>query len=239
MTQLLTPPLPDLVIRNFSVDPAVPNIGEKISLGAELANQGEEAVIPGGTTSWDIRINGVVASSSVSNSSRTLKAGEAIRIGLFGPPGPPQGPFPAPGTYNLEIVADPENKIVESDENNNGLKATITLKGGAPDLIISKIVTDPANPTVDKPFYFVVTILNQGEVSISKDGDYLNSDCPGLSAGISNHVLKPGETYVIRLFAQSEMHVPGTRTCTFKVLGNNYELKTDNNTYKFTFTVSQ
>src|SRR5207247_5168722 len=64
-----------------------------------------------------------------------------------------------PGTYYLIAVADAEDSVKESYEDNNTRTATVTVPG--PDLVVSAL-SAPTSVTVNTPFTVKDTTKNQG-----------------------------------------------------------------------------
>ena len=232
------PVLPDLVVRNFSITPSEPMIGEGKRINAEVVNDGGEVYVPLGTVTWHLLVDDVVKGPyPTTGSPSTIEAGQVINAGVFGSTLPSH--FPEPGTYKVEIVADPDNVLEESNENNNVLTAKVEILGGGADLIISEVVTEPANPTTTVPFKFKTTILNQGTTAITVSGRYLETEeYSGINAS-ATFTLDPGQTRVSYNSPRPEMYNPGTYTVTFKVLGGGYDIDKTNNTYQFTFSVTE
>lgn len=106
-----------------------------------IENNAEVAIYRG--TDLMLSLSGIVES----NSSTTF-------IGLINLPG---------GTHNISIIADPENKILETNENNNVIFTT-TIVTGLPDLCVlsSDIVFDPYPPIEASNATADITIRNVG-----------------------------------------------------------------------------
>ena len=67
------------------------------------------------------------------------------------------------GSHTIEVVADAENHVNESNESNNVKTTTVNSSSPLPpDLIIQDIVWSPENPSTGDILTFTVTIKNQG-----------------------------------------------------------------------------
>ena len=64
------------------------------------------------------------------------------------------------GSHTVSVVADCDNQLVESNEDNNKLTRTIPII--PPDLVITGITLSPENPAIGDTITFTVTVKNQG-----------------------------------------------------------------------------
>ncbi len=71
---------------------------------------------------------------------------------------PPDVP---PGAYNLEVRANPDGRIVELDETNNGDTKLIEIKPFLPDLTVTS-VSGPAKAAVSRSVSVTATVKNEG-----------------------------------------------------------------------------
>jgi hypothetical protein len=121
---------PDLTISKCTFMPANPTPADPVMIQVEIKNQGDaQGVIPNGATQW-------IASKPTGGGVGTGSKGEAIRPGstvssslrLINP-----GEL-KPGTYQIKVTVDPENRVAESNEKNNQITFNLTItaaSGGA------------------------------------------------------------------------------------------------------------
>ncbi len=168
---------PDLIVDKVKISPREPKLGNKIEMGIAVKNIKNASVGP--KVRVVVKINGRV----VWNQYATP---------VFSNPGvyvtKCQFTAEAAGTNNYEILADAENEIKETNENNNTkrgqfgvgsstpgirqiqsgnqLGGVSGLSGGSntlaekPDLVISEIKVSPEYPIDSKPYIIVVTVKN-------------------------------------------------------------------------------
>lgn len=150
--------------------------------------------------------------------------------------------------FEITITADPDNEIDESDESNNQATITVNLgpAGDPPDLIITEVFTDPENPDSSHMYHLRVKVQNMGEGDAQfGSGAFLVEavDCPAGDYAYTGINILPGEIRMGHLIASTDLYVPGSHTCTFRVgsRGNVdfQESDTTNNEFTYTWTVSQ
>jgi len=158
---------PDLTIDTITWSPAGPSIGETVAFDVMIKNQG----------------NGRAGSSSVyfyvDSSFKSYQEVQALDAGATG-----NKTFTwkaQAGSHNIKAVADHNEKVTESDENNN--EKTITFTDlSLSDLIVEDITWLPASPSLGDTVTFNITVKNQGSgksgnshVAYYIDDTYLDS----------------------------------------------------------------
>lgn len=114
---------PDLTISKCTFMPANPTPVDRVMIQVEIKNQGNaQAVIPQGGTQW-------LATKPTGGQVGAESKGEAIQPGgtvskslRFINPGELK-----PGTYQIKVTVDPENRVTESNEKNNQLTFNLTI----------------------------------------------------------------------------------------------------------------
>ncbi len=86
------------------------------------------------------------------------------------------------GAHSIKAVADPNSRLVESDDNNN--EKTVTFPPLVPDFVIQGITWSPVEPAVGETITFTVTIKNQG--SARANSFRFNFYIGSLSSGSQN-----------------------------------------------------
>jgi subtilase family serine protease len=105
----------------------------------------------------------------------------------------------AAGTRQIQVVVDPDNAVIETDEEDNVRSETIDVHLPAPDLTASLISLSNNTPVVGDSVEIAMTVGNQGElnaaafdVEFSKDGTAFGTvRIPGLEAGTETVVTLP------------------------------------------------
>ena len=176
------PLVPDLKVSSISFAPALPEIGDQVTVTAVIANLGTgnaystpvtlfvDSVQEGHTTMHTI------GSGSQQSASFTFTAG--------------------PGSQAIRVVADAINRIVESDEDNNEREVTVSTH--APDLTITEISCLPERATPGQKVTVSMVVKNQG--SLAAPSTLLHYYVDG--AGYGSHLIPPlaaGE-YTVRAF---------------------------------------
>ncbi|MEE8413096.1 MAG: CARDB domain-containing protein, partial [Dehalococcoidales bacterium] len=142
---------PDLIIQTITWSPTDPYDGANVTFLATIMNQGEgKAVNPlvafhMDGTRLDSKSLGTLASGDTGSTTFIWAAQKNPHI--------------------VEIIVDPGNSIIESNENNN--RKTADLPAISPDLIIESITWEPEESSVGETVTFSVTITNQGRINTS------------------------------------------------------------------------
>ncbi|MFC7534340.1 CARDB domain-containing protein [Actinoplanes sp. GCM10030250] len=145
-------PNPDLVVTSASWAPAAPSETSPITLTATVRNSGTAAA---GATKVDFRLGGTVAGSAdvpalAAGASATVSANVGTK---------------AQGSYTVSAAVDPANTVAEQNNDNNTFTAATQLvvaQAPGPDLQVSTINTNPANPAAGAAVSFTVAVTNRG-----------------------------------------------------------------------------
>jgi subtilase family serine protease len=155
----VTPALPDLVISSATVPP-VGNPGKPLSVVNTVKNQGTAAAGPFAVKFYLSQSSSLMPVADRFIGSRAvggLGAG-ALSTATTAVTIPPDVP---PGTYHLDIVANPDGFVVELDETNNGDSKLIEIKPFLPDLTVTS-VSGPAKAAVSQSVTMTATVENKG-----------------------------------------------------------------------------
>ncbi len=144
-------PLPDLIIQNIVPEPANPQEGEPLNITVKVKNQG---AADSGAALAKYYINEVPGQDI---DIRPLAVGDSTTVEFSLSPDQVKE-----GKMEVRVVADSGNTVIESNEGNNGLPKTITVKSLLPDLTIESIFLSPATPKVGEGITFTATIKNNG-----------------------------------------------------------------------------
>ncbi|TCC35950.1 CARDB domain-containing protein [Kribbella speibonae] len=145
-------PNPDLVVTNVDWSPANPSESTPITLSATVKNNGSAAAP---ASSLNFLLGGSVAGTA---SVQALAAGASATVTA-------NAGTRAQGNYTVAAVADPANTVVEQSDTNNTLQAATQLtvaQAPGPDLQVTGITTNPANPAPGTQVSFTVAVNNRG-----------------------------------------------------------------------------
>jgi hypothetical protein len=199
---------PDLVISKIEISPATPVVNNKVTFKVHVKNKGNAEAGP---------------------SKLSFKVGGESRPPITVVPslGPGQehiytriDTLTVAQNYRATAIADAEEDVDESNENNNvGTKdfTVVKLEVAKPDLIISNIEISPASPTVNELITFKVHVRNIGNARVSSSKLRFRVD--GLSSTPINVI------YEIRALAAGEEYI--------QIRGNRLSVAQD---YKLTAT---
>ncbi|MFD0596820.1 discoidin domain-containing protein [Catellatospora coxensis] len=183
-------PNPDLTVSNVSWTPSSPNEASNISLTATVNNIGDLAAPASkvglyldGALKGTVDVAGIAAGGSQSVS---------LPIGTLGQ-----------GTYAVSARADNASTVVEKNENNNTANAASNLvvaQAPGPDLQVTGISTNPANPAVGAAVSFTVTVNNRGTAAsgtttvtrVTVGSTTLNTNTASIAAGATVNVAVNG-----------------------------------------------
>ncbi|MCS4122862.1 CARDB domain-containing protein [Salinibacter ruber] len=165
---------PDLVIEDLGANPTKVAAGEEVDLSYTVANRGDEDVF--GHTEGDFWSVKYLLSSdkSVSNDDRDL-GGESYSALAKREPGWEDNvsedvSIPSEvsqGNNFLLVVADRDDEVSESNENNNVKPAEISVTDGAtggdgPDLVVEDLTVAPSEVAVGEEVEISYTLSNRG-----------------------------------------------------------------------------
>ncbi|WP_369213405.1 CARDB domain-containing protein [Streptomyces flavofungini] len=174
-------PNPDLTVTDVAWEPKQPSESDAIKVSTTVRNTGSAA---SGATTVDVSLGGTVAGSATVGA---LGAGESATV----PVGIGKR---AQGSYTVSAVVDPGDTVVEQNNDNNSRTADTKLTVGqspGPDLQVTGITSNPANPAVGADVTFAVKLHNRGTSAVTAGsvtrltvGDKtLNGTAPALAAG--------------------------------------------------------
>ncbi|WP_409059437.1 CARDB domain-containing protein [Streptomyces sp. SYP-A7185] len=174
-------PNPDLTVSNLTWDPAQPSESDPVTVNATVRNTGSAAAA---ATTVNVSLGGTVAGSAA---VPALGAGESavvkVAIGKR-----------AQGSYTVSAVVDPTDTVDEQNDDNNSRtadsKLTVSQSPG-PDLEVTGITSDPANPAVGAKVTFAAKVHNRGTSGVSAGsvtrltvgGATLTGTAPAIAAG--------------------------------------------------------
>ena len=144
---------PDLVITDIVLDPAEPKVGDG-NLTATIKNQGDAGTgilvninlkmfLDGEECATGLIIAGLGAGSEATEETGSCNPDK-------------------PGPHVIRFEVDTDGDVTEADESNNFLEKTFTWT--APNLVVTKIELDPAQPKPGEKIKFTATLKNIGTV---------------------------------------------------------------------------
>ncbi len=251
----LVGPAPDLTVENLTLPAEIlASRRDKSSyLQLMIVNHGDAAAaVPGDAihtrTTW--------TGPTVGSIDRQSGLGEVVELA-------PGASWPTstsvrecdlrPGLYTCTITVDPNNRIQESNEDNNTLTFSFYALGDAtlPDLVITDVVFDPPSPRVGQPFHATATAKNQGVTSAHFPGERWGARVLDMyGSGGSDHytlardedlTIPPDESRVFTLYS-SGVDSAGPAVLHFEVdpdgpYGTVWEANEVNNTKTVTLTI--
>ncbi|MFG1624904.1 CARDB domain-containing protein [Kribbella sp. NPDC049227] len=183
-------PNPDLVVTSATWSPANPTETTPITLSATVKNSGTAAAP---ASSLNFLLGGSVAGTAsvgglASGASTTVTANAGTH---------------AQGNYTLAAVADATNIVVEQDDSNNTFQSPTQLAVGqaaGPDLQVTGITSNPANPAPGAQVSFTVAVNNRGTAASSATtvtrltigSTTLNTNTASIAAGATANVAMTG-----------------------------------------------
>ncbi|MFG1815146.1 CARDB domain-containing protein [Kribbella sp. NPDC049174] len=183
-------PNPDLVVTSVTWSPANPTETTPVTLSATVKNSGTAAAP---ASSLNFLLGGSVAGTAsvgalAAGASATVTANAGTR---------------AQGNYTVAAVADPTNAVVEQSDSNNTLESPTQLTVGqaaGPDLQVTGITSNPANPAPGAQVSFTVAVNNRGTAAsgatsvtrLTVGTTTLNTNTASIAAGASVTVAMTG-----------------------------------------------
>jgi subtilase family serine protease len=137
---------PDLVIKEISIYPAEPAIGEHITITVAVKNQGETSASSTLLTCY--LDDAILDTESVEELQPGIVSTVTFTWTATG------------GTHTVKATADVNGALPETDETNN--TATYSLTTLAADLVVQTITWSPANPSRGDSITISIVIQNQG-----------------------------------------------------------------------------
>ena len=181
-------PGPDLVVTGATWSPASPSEANDITVTATVRNQGTAAA-PASTV--DVSLGGTVTSAPVGALAAGASATVTVNAGRR-----PQGSHP------LVVTVDPANTVPEQNNDNNRYAAPSPVVVGqapGPDLTVTSITPNPANPAVGTRVTFAVAVQNRGTsgagattTRVVVGGTTLEAATPAIAAGATATVTTSG-----------------------------------------------
>ncbi|AGZ45762.1 CARDB domain-containing protein [Actinoplanes friuliensis] len=182
-------PNPDLVVTGTTWTPTAPSEGTAITLSATVKNQGTAAAA---ANKVDFKLGGTVVGSA---NVGALAAGATTTVSAN------VGAQPM-GSYSVATTVDPANIVAEQNNANNTFTASTQLVVGqapGPDLQVTGITTNPANPAAGAAVSFTVAVNNRGisaagasTTRITVGSTTLNGSTPAIAAGATTTVAISG-----------------------------------------------
>ncbi|MEQ8848819.1 CARDB domain-containing protein [Botrimarina sp.] len=230
----------DLVVQNIWTVPNQPVEGESFYIGALIKNQGTSNANAG-----------LFANQEVTFFMNGRKYGEGDDYDNLGP-GETLSTrsiyitAPSAGTHTIRAVADGNDEVNESNENNNGRTENFTVVGPPePDLIVENLWTNPFRVYEGEDFIIRARVKNQGDAEADA-GLFANQEATFFlndvkyGEGDDYDGLGPNETLEVRSISIDSPSA-GVHELRVKADGNNEVSESDesNNSRTEPFTVYQ
>lgn len=148
-------PNPDLQVTAVSASPASPTESDPVTLSATVENAGALAA-PASSVEFDLG-GAKAASANVGSLAPGASTTVTAAIGARNA-----------GTYQLSAVADPDDKVIESNETDNTFTSPTSLvvkPVSSSDLVAKDVAASPSSPAAGDTVDFSVAVANQGTVA--------------------------------------------------------------------------
>jgi len=183
--EVLEAPKPDLVIDTLDHDPADPNTDDTVTITAIVKNIGDAEA---GESDLVLVVDGTPTSYTVP----ALAPDETFQVEK-------DVNFPDPGSYPVEAMADAGFEVDEQDEENNTAEDTIEVTAAPrPDLIVSSLTHDPANPTTWDIVTITAIVKNVGNLAATTSTLELKVDDEASPTLFEIPALDPNETFQVQ-----------------------------------------
>ena len=150
---------PDLIITNLSPTTAYP--GQPIIFSAVVKNQGQVSTISGKPFRVGFKANGGDITVWTADYTKSIAPGGTVTLVATAGVNGASFIFTTPGAIQITAYVDDDNRLEESNEDNNTYNKSITIYEPA-DLIVSDIMYSPQNPSVGEDITFSAKIRNIG-----------------------------------------------------------------------------
>ena len=208
---------PDLVVTDIAWVPANPVTGAPVTLSATIKNQGTAATPAGVTHGILFTFDDGAAGAGVWSDSHTASIAPGAWVTLTANGGSAGATWKAiEGAHTVKATVDDVNRIAESDETNNVRAEQITVSNvaptptptpapsGKPDLVVTDISWEPANPAPGSAVTLKATIKNQGTAATpagTKHGILFTFDDgaagPGVWSDTHTALIAPGSSVTL------------------------------------------
>ena len=147
------------------------------------------------------------------------------------------------GTYQLSVLADSGNAIIETGKDNNSRSATVQVTANQPDLVVVNIVWSPGTPTDGDAVGFTATVRNDGAAAVASGTTFhtrftLNGSVQATTSHTLTSALATGSTVQVQA-TLSAAGLSGGRSLVAEADVNNaiVELSETNNSLTKTVTI--
>jgi hypothetical protein len=194
---------PDLVVESIAWDPPHPQPGDSVHFVVTIANIGN-APTSAVTHGVAMEVDGKVVCWS-DTSHDPLAPGERRTVTTNNGPIGKATWACTPGTFYIKATVDDQNRIDESNKQNNSRREVLSTGVGC-DLVVTSVRAEGPVKT-GKPVMLIGTIKNIGSAPTPQGGwiscTFLSEEAGGktktLGYGGSGHVLTPGESADIKM----------------------------------------
>lgn len=164
----------DLVITDMSIDPDPPRQGSIATVSITIKNQGNSPSGPF-VLEWNPDTLGLITPSPSTLSSQidNLDGGQSRRVDFH-------YTYPKAGNFRTVAKVDAFNSVRETNEDNNLRILNVTVEESAPDLVITDLTINPAQPTQGALAHVSITVRNQGNAPAGPFVVEWNPDALGL-----------------------------------------------------------
>jgi subtilase family serine protease/pimeloyl-ACP methyl ester carboxylesterase len=148
------PPIVDVLAGALAVTPSTPTSGQSVVLSATVSNGGNTTATG---VAWQLKVDGsVIGSGTIAN----IAAGTSVPVSAT------SAVTFATGSHSAQLVVDPANLIVESNENNNTSAQGFTvIPKPVIDLVAGTLSVTPAAPTSSQTVTLSASVSNGGSTA--------------------------------------------------------------------------
>ncbi|MFC1660565.1 CARDB domain-containing protein [Gemmatimonadota bacterium] len=181
--------LPDLVVSSLTHSPEDPDTNDEVIITAVVRNDGNATA---GASVLRLRFTGT------SHNVPSLEPGQTFQVQQ-------SAGTRLQGSYSVRAMADLDNTIEESNEENNEGGDTFTVRG-LPDLVVSSLTHSPLNPSSVDEVILTAVVRNDGNMTAG--ASVLRLRFTGTSHNVPS--LEPGQTFEVQQSAGTRL--PGSYT---------------------------
>ena len=166
------PPAPNLLVKesNIKFSPASPVEGSEVTISVTVLNEG-----PLDANMVEVMFADVTDGNGSGTPIGSLQTIDHIPSGGSGTAQVTYDTTGKVGDRNIQVTADPNNQIAETDETDNQAETTLSIlppeedEPGTPNLVVtsSDIIFDPSDPKAGDVVTVTVVVSNSGDVDAS------------------------------------------------------------------------
>lgn len=184
-TLAVSVPTADLQVLSLTHAPLSPTTAETVTLAAVVINSGSGDAAPSvltlrvGNESTPARFEvPSLAANAIHSVTRQVQLGSAQ-------------------TYEIVAMADADNTVAETNENNNSKTDSLTVKAAQPDLVVFSLTHAPLSPTTAEEVTWSAVVMNTGTAPAGPSVLTLRIGDESVPASYDIPALEPNATFPV------------------------------------------